>query len=112
MLLTCIILCSHLQFDIDLLKLLDLLVKVSEFCLIPLYFLFILGNPLLVLDYQVCLVLLKLLDLSPPLGVTLRLQEFNLGLQLFNCVIFLLKLHVMESFIIQEVATLVTINCR
>ena len=58
LLLTCVILCSDFQFDIDLLKLLNLLVKVIEFCLVPLYFIFILRNPFLVFHHQLCLVLL------------------------------------------------------
>ena len=111
LLLICIILCSDFQFDIDLLKLLNLLVKVIEFCLVSLYFFFILCDPFLVFDYQLGLVLLKLFNLSSPLGVTLRLQKLNLGPQLFNLVVFLLKLHVMDSFI-QEVAAVVTFNCR
>ena len=71
LLLTCVILCSDFQFDIDLLKLLNLLVKVIEFCLVPLYFIFILRNPFLVFHHQFCLVLLELFDLSCPLGVAL-----------------------------------------
>ena len=58
LLLTCVILCGDFQFDIDLLKLLYLLVKVIEFCLVSLYFIFILRNPFLVFYYQLCLVLL------------------------------------------------------
>ena len=58
LLLTRVILCGDFQFDIDLLKLLNLLVKVIEFCLVPLYFIFILRNPFLVFYYQLCLVLL------------------------------------------------------
>ena len=71
LLLTCVILCSDFQFDINLLKLLNLLVKVIEFCLVPLYFIFILRNPFLVFHHQLCLVLLELFDLSCPLGVAL-----------------------------------------
>ena len=71
LLLICIILCSDFQFDIDLLKLLNLLVKVIEFCLVSLYFFFILCDPFLVFDYQLGLVLLKLFNLSSPLGVAL-----------------------------------------
>ena len=71
LLLICIILCSDFQFDIDLLKLLNLLVKVIEFCLVSLYFFFILRDPFLVFDYQLGLVLLKLFNLSSPLGVAL-----------------------------------------
>ena len=106
-----VIFCRYLQFDILLLKRLDLLVQVIELGLVFLYLFLVLGDPLLVLGLKLELVLLQLLNLLFPLVVTLGFQELNLGLQLLNDIVLLLQLHVDHTLRV-EVAALVPVDSR
>ena len=106
-----VILGCYLQFDILFLKLLDLFVQVVKLSLVLLNLLFILGDPLFILGSQLEFVFFKLLYMLLPLVVPLALQEFDLGLELLDNVVFLLKLHVVEA-LRREVAALVAIDGR
>jgi len=106
-----VVLRSYLQFDVLLLQLLDLPVKVVKFSLVFLYFFLIFGDPLLVLCRQFQLIFFKLLDLLFPLVITLALEQLNLSLKLLDHIVFLLELHV-DHALGCEVTAIVTIDSR
>ena len=106
-----VVLGRHLQFDVLLLKLLDLLVQIIELGLILLDLVLVLVDPLLILGRQLQLVFFELLDLPLPLIVALALKQLDLSLELLNHVILLLQLHVVEAFG-GKIAAIVAINRR
>ena len=100
LLLGSVVLGGYLQFDILFLECLDLFMQVVKLGFIFLDFVFIFGDPFLVLGSKLSLVLLKLLNLPLPLVVSLALKQLNLSLQLLNSVIFLLELHIDHSLVV------------
>lgn len=64
--------------------------QIGELDLVSFDFLFIFGDPFLVLPSQLQLVFFELLDLFLPLVVAFRLKQLDLRLELLYHVVFLL----------------------
>lgn len=108
----CVILVGHLELNVVFLQLLYLFVQVIKFGLVLFYFLFILGDPLLIFGGKLNFVLLELLNLFLPLVVTLGLEKLDLCLQLLNHVVFLLELHRVEPLSRVVAALIASVNRR
>ena len=96
----------YLQFDVILLKLLNLLVQVVKLGLVLLDFILILGYPLFVLSHQFKFVLFELLNLFFPLVVSLTFEQLDLSLELLNHIFLLLQLHVVVALICKVTAVI------
>ena len=96
----------YLQFDVILLKLLNLLMQVVKLGLVLLDFILILGYPLFVLSHQFKFVLFELLNLFFPLVVSLAFEQLDLSLELLNHIFLLLQLHVVVALICKVTAVI------